>query len=165
MKSTVLLKIDGVMGESEHSRYPDHIRAIRYQHVMNTPSMTNISSGIEGRRTPTTAGQATFHPIKITKPIDSASTELFKSFCHGRPFTKAECLFLRFDRTGNERVFYRVVLTEVTVVGIEQLTAEPDDHQSTLIEVVDFAFGTFEAIYGTELQSNYGFDLRTRREF
>jgi len=105
----VFLKLDDVSGEETMRGYENQIGLDSFSYGAKNAGSGASSSGLG-------ACKASLNPFKITKPIDSSSTALFKALALGRHFDRATVTFTKPGEKPFAYLIYKfddVVLTDL----------------------------------------------------
>jgi type VI secretion system secreted protein Hcp len=90
-------------------------------------------------------GRVQHSPLVITKPLDSASPQLFQAAVTNELLKTVTLQFVRTTGTGQEEVFYTVKLTDVTISDLKTYTPGQDGASGERpLEKVSFTYGKIE---------------------
>jgi len=114
MAANILLKIDGVKGESKVDGHKEEIDILSASFGVSNAASTHFGGG---------AGTAkcNVHDLSVTKRVDSSSPDLFLKTCTGEHYDTATLVYLKAGGNDNVQVPYlQYELTEVYVSSISQ---------------------------------------------
>ncbi|QDX23195.1 type VI secretion system tube protein Hcp [Pandoraea pnomenusa] len=106
------IKGDGgsaINGSSTVSGREGSIEVMGFSHGLNLP-IDAQTGAITGTRT--------HSPMTIEKEIDAASVYLYKAVAKGETLQSAELRWYRIDDSGNEAVYFTMLLAGVKVTGV-----------------------------------------------
>jgi type VI secretion system secreted protein Hcp len=100
------LKLDGIDGESQDSKFKNQIDVLTYGFMANQGGTSHTGGG--GGK-----GRVALGDIVISKNIDKASPALFQYCCSGQPITKAVLTSRKAGK--DQQPYYVVTMTDVLV--------------------------------------------------
>lgn len=137
MVAAILLKIDGVKGESVVDGHKDEIDVQSASFGASNSSSVTFGGGGGTSR-------CNVHDLAITKRVDKASPDLFLKTCTGEHYDSATLVFLKSGGNDNTQVPYmQYEMTEVFVSGWHQ-SGGGDQFAS---ESVSFTFAKCKVSY------------------
>lgn len=114
MAANILLKIDGVDGESKIDGHEKEIDILSASWGASQSASTHFGGG---------AGTAkvNVHDLSITKRVDAASADLFLKTCTGQHYDTATLVYMKSGGNDNTQVPYlQYEMTEVYVSSMHQ---------------------------------------------
>lgn len=115
-----------IKGESTKDKHVDEIDILSWQFTAQQP----VATGGMGAAT----GKVRMSDITITKPVDKSSPSLFIFCCTGANIT--EGVITGQKATGDQAVFYKVTLNNVTITAITNTSFSAENELDTILESV-----------------------------
>ena len=144
MAVDILLKIDGVDGESMIQDHEDEIDVLSWSWGMSQSG--TMHGGLGGG-----AGKVNIQDISVTKYVDKASPNLMRACCNGEHFKEAT-LFVR--KAGKEALeYYKVKMSPVLVTAVDTGGSGGDDR---ITENVSLNFAKMEVAYTPQKEDGTG---------
>jgi len=107
------LKVDGIPGESKDAQHTDWIEITNFNHGVNQPYSTTVSSAGGA-----TAERANFTTFNITKLVDKASVKLFEACFTGKHIN--EVVIEVFRAGGNKEKYLDIKMEKVLIANFNQ---------------------------------------------
>jgi type VI secretion system secreted protein Hcp len=133
MASDILLKIDGIDGESKDARHPKAIQLIYWEWTVSQQS--NMHSGSGGG-----AGKASFSDLEFKHEVDRASPNLFSYCAQGKHIPKAELIMRKSG--GNPLEYLKITMNDVLITKVN-----PTADSNYSIETVGMSFSKIAQEY------------------
>jgi type VI secretion system secreted protein Hcp len=89
-------------------------------------------------------GKRVHGALKVTKVFDKASPKLFQALARGERLTEVKLEFYRINPTGNEELYFTIVLEDAIIMAINLWIPnclDPDQASFTHMEDLDFSYG------------------------
>ena len=137
MAANILLKLDGVDGESKIDGHEKEIDVLSASFGASNPTSVHFGGG---------AGTAkvNVHDLTITKRVDAASPDLFLKTCTGEHYDTATLIYMKAGGNDNTQVPYlQYEMTEVYVASVHQSGGGDQFAQ----ESVSLTFGKIKKSY------------------
>ena len=138
MAVDILLKLDGVKGESKIDKHKEEIDVLSWSWGCSQSGTTHVGGGGG-------SGKVAVQDIHITKYLDAASSTLFRFSCNGKHVTKGTLLV---RKAGENPVDYlqidmdEIIITSVTMGG--------SGSEDRLTENISLNFAKFKYEYFTQ---------------
>jgi type VI secretion system secreted protein Hcp len=138
MAMDILLKLDGVTGESKIADHEKEIDILSWSWGASQSGSAHVGGGAG-------SGKVNVQDIHITKYLDAASSTLFRFCCNGKHIAKGT---LTVRKAGEKPVNYLTIdLEEIIVTSI---TGGGSGGEDRLTENVSLNFGKFKYEYFTQ---------------
>lgn len=137
MAVDILLKIDGIKGESVIDAHEGEIDVLAWSWGMTQSGTTHTATGGGG-------GKVNVSDITFTKLVDIATTDLIKACTSGRHIPKAE-LIVRKAGGAKPVDYLKLTMQEVLVSSYN--TGGSNDDLDRVQETLTFNFARFEMEY------------------
>lgn len=154
--SDILLKIDGIDGESQDKTHSKAIQVMHWEWTVSQAS--NMHSGSGGG-----AGKASFSELEFKHEIDRASPNLFLYCALGKHIAKAELIMRKAG--GNPLEYLRITMNDVLITKVNP---SADAHYG--VEVVGLSFAKVRQEYvvqnaqgGSAGAVTAGFDIKANQ--
>lgn len=92
-------------------------------------------------------GMRAHGPVKITKSFDKASPLLFQAMVQGEMMTEVKFMFYRILPSGEEQLYYTIILSDATIVELHPYMLnvfDPDLARYDHLEDVSFTYSRVE---------------------
>ena len=138
MAVDILLKLDGVKGESKIDKHKEEIDVLSWSWGCSQSGTTHVGGGGG-------SGKVAVQDIHITKYLDAASSTLFRFSCNGKHVAKGTLLV---RKAGENPVNYlqidmdEIIITSVTMGG--------SGSEDRLTENISLNFAKFKYEYFTQ---------------
>lgn len=142
----LFLKLTGIDGESTKDKHDKEIDILSWQFTAQQP----VSAGGMGAAT----GKVRMSDITITKPVDKASPSLFLYCCNGANI--GEGVITGQKATGDQAIFYKVTLNNVTITAISNTSASNENELDTILETVTMNATKMKMEYSPILNGKVG---------
>ncbi|WP_127532902.1 Hcp family type VI secretion system effector [Paenibacillus kobensis] len=109
----ILLKLDGIKGESQDAQYRDAIEINSFSFGVTNPAQITKGGG-------SSSGKATYSDIQLTKFLDSASLDLLKNAATGKSIKNGT---LYFFKNGQDKPYLTIQLSGILVTSQQQSVA------------------------------------------
>ena len=144
MAVDILLKIEGVDGESVIQDHEDEIDVLAWSWGMSQSGTMHM--GLGGG-----AGKVNVQDISLTKYVDKASTPLMRACCNGEHLTEAE---LVVRKAGKDPIDYlKIKMSPVLVTSVSTGGSGGEDR---LTENVTLNFAKYELAYTPQKEDGTG---------
>lgn len=137
MAVDILLKIDGIKGESVIDGHDGEIDVLAWSWGMTQSGTTHTATGGG-------AGKVNVSDITLTKLVDVATSDLIKACTSGRHIKKAE-LFVRKAGGSKALEYLKITMEEVLVSSYN--TGGSNDDLDRVQETLSFNFARFTLEY------------------
>ncbi|HET7921779.1 MAG TPA: Hcp family type VI secretion system effector [Gammaproteobacteria bacterium] len=117
----------------------DSILVQAFRHIVDVPSDEN---GLP-------SGRRVHRPLMITKDVDKSSPKLFQVLCSGERLSQAKLDWYRLDGTGEETLFFSVLLQNAQIVKIESWVPDVLDRGNASYGNMENVWFTYETIRWT----------------
>jgi len=144
MAVDILLKIDGVDGESKIAGHEDEIDILAMNWGMSNAGTMSVGGGGG-------SGKVDIQDLSLTKYIDKSTPSLMRSCCSGEHFTEA---ILTVRKSGGEALEYLVITMEK--VFVTSLTTGGSGDQDRVTENVTLNFAKFKSSYTPQKDDGSG---------
>jgi type VI secretion system secreted protein Hcp len=134
-----------ITGDSKVKGFENAIIVLGYKFAAEIP-IDQASSLPTGRRK--------YNPITIIKKIDDASPLLLQAFATSEKMRKFELTFIHIDDNGKAENFYRIILQNAMIVGIEDTMLNAVESAFSAYPLMEEITITFEKITVSHLPSN-----------
>ena len=156
MATDILLKIDGIKGESVIEGHKDEIDVLAWSWGMTQSGTTHTSTGGG-------SGKVSVSDITLTKYVDIATHELIKACCNGRHIKEATLVVRKAG--GSSPLNYLTLKMEEVLVSSYN-TGGSNDDLDRVQETLTFNFARFNIEYqqqnekgGKKGSANAGWDI------
>ena len=144
MAVDILLKIDGVDGESKIAGHEDEIDILSMNWGMSNSGTMSIGGGGG-------SGRVDIQDLSLTKYVDKSTPSLMRSCCNGEHFTEA---ILTVRKSGGEALEYLVLTMEK--VFVTALTTGGSGGEDRVTENVTLNFAKFKSSYTPQKDDGSG---------
>lgn len=156
---TLVGEIQGpIEGSCQIEEREDTILVQAYKHCVDLPADEN---GL-----PT--GRRVHRPLMITKEVDKSSPKLFQVLCSGECLSEAKLDWYRLDGTGDESLYFTVLMQNAQIVKIESWVPDALDKANAVYGYMENVWFTYEMIRwtwqedGIEYEENWGTESNNR---
>ena len=110
------------------------------------------------------AGRRVHKPMMITKEVDKSTPKLYQVMSSGERLTEAQIDWYRLDGTGDEELYYTVLLENALIVKIESWVPDVLDKANAIYGCMENIWFTYESIRwtweedGIEYEEHWGAD-------
>jgi len=143
-ETDMFLKIDGIDGESQDSKFKDWIEVLSWNWSVHQASTAGKHTGGGGH------SKASFAELHISKPMDKASVKLFKACAKGEHIKKAKLVCRKAG--GDPLEYYTIEMDDVLITNVAH--SGHGGGASQISDTVALSFAKFKKIY--KLQSKQG---------
>lgn len=144
MAVDILLKIDGVDGESMIQDHENEIDILSWSWGMSQTGSMHTGGGGG-------AGKVNVNDITLIKRVDKASPNLMRSCCNGVHFPEAVLVVRKAGKDPLE--YYRITMTAVLVTSLSIDVSSNDD---ALSEVMTLNFSKMQVDYTPQKEDGSG---------
>ena len=110
---TIVLKVDGIIGESDKTKFKDKTELLGLVMEGSTSLSTAAGGGLA-------SGKRSYQPIIILKQTGASSPLLFQNFFMGKYIREIAIEYYKTDKTGIEVPDYIITLKNVIITGFKQ---------------------------------------------
>ncbi|HET7649524.1 MAG TPA: type VI secretion system tube protein TssD [Gammaproteobacteria bacterium] len=114
------------------------------------------------------AGRRVHRPLMITKEVDKSSPKLFQVLCSGERLSEARLDWYRLDGTGEESLYFTVLMQNAQIVKVESWVPDALDKANAVYGYMENVWFTYEMIRwtwqedGIEYEENWGANSKQR---
>lgn len=138
MAVDILLKLDGVKGESKIDNHKEEVDVLSWSWGASQSGTTHVGGGGG-------SGKVAVQDIHITKYLDASSSTLFRFCCNGKHVAKGTLLV---RKAGEKPIDYlKIDLEEVIITSVTMGGSGGEDR---LTENISLNFGKFKFEYFTQ---------------
>lgn len=130
--NTVGVRQGTFLGEDVRPHFNNLVDVLKFGFDMSVP----LSNGL-----PT--GRRAYGPVRITKSVGAASTQFLTAFSTNETLKSVTIDFWFLAQDGTERLARRLLLTNATVVGIEQYTEPDASGGPQVLEQISLSFQSY----------------------
>lgn len=138
MAVDIFLKLEGIKGEAQDSKYKDEIDVLAWSWGASQSGTTHTGGG-------SGSGKVAVQDISVTKYIDKSSPTLFQHCCSGKHISKGK-LIVR--KAGDNPLEYLTVELEDIIVS--HLSMGGSGSEDRLTENITLNFAQFHLKYGVQ---------------
>jgi type VI secretion system secreted protein Hcp len=132
------LKLDGIDGEAQDSKFKNHIDVLSYGFQANQGGTSHVGGG--GGK-----GRVALGDFVITKGLDKASPATFQYCCSGQPIAKAVLTSRKAGK--DQQPYYIVTMTDVLISSHSTGTPSWSPGDESAKEGVAFVYGGMAVQY------------------
>lgn len=138
MAMDVFLKLEGIKGEAQDSKYKDEIDVLAWSWGASQSGTTHVGGG-------SGSGKVAVQDLSVTKYIDKSSPTLFQHCCNGKHISKGQ---LVVRKAGEKPLEYiKIDLEDIIVTHVSVGGSGSEDR---LTENVTLNFATFHIKYAVQ---------------
>jgi type VI secretion system secreted protein Hcp len=156
---TLVGEIQGpIEGSCQIEDREDTILVQAYKHCVDVPA--------DEHGLPT--GRRVHRPLMITKEVDKSSPKLFQVLCSGERLSEAKLDWYRLDGTGDESLYFTVLLQNAQIVKIESWVPDALDKANAVYGYMENVWFTYEMIRwtwqedGIEYEEQWGAESKNK---